>query len=103
MHSFIPITIIYKYASFFNCKPVDRASDSMNLFKLVGSGASCLLLGLSSTGIGWGRGWGRSFCRLVGQPGFNWCFYFAPGFSKLFGAQGSPSSGSLLNLLSPRF
>ena len=61
---------------------------------------------------------------LLGPPGFNWCFYFAPalvsylaprdrrrwpariqlvflfcsGVSKLFGAQGSPSSGSLLNL-----
>ena len=31
-----------------------------------------------------------------------WCFSFAPGFSKLFGAPGSPSSGSLLCLLSPR-
>ena len=40
---------------------------------------------------------------LLGPPGFNWCFSFAPGSSKLFGAQGSPSSGSLLNLLSPRF
>ena len=39
----------------------------------------------------------------VVQPGFNWCFSFAPDFSKLFGAQGSPLSGSLLNLLSPRF
>ena len=28
---------------------------------------------------------------------------FAPGFSKLFGAQGSQSSDILLNLLSPRF
>ena len=27
-------------------------------------------------------------------------FFLAPGFCKLFGAQGSPSSGSLLNLLS---
>ena len=36
-------------------------------------------------------------------PGFNWCFSFAPCFSKLFDALGSPSSGSLLNLLSPRF
>ena len=27
---------------------------------------------------------------------------FAPGFSKLFGTQGASSSGSLLNLLSPR-
>ena len=34
---------------------------------------------------------------------FNWCFSFAPGFSKLFGAQGSPSSGRLLNLWSPCF
>ena len=31
-------------------------------------------------------------------PGFNGCFSFAPDFSKLFGAQGSPSSDSLLNL-----
>ena len=33
----------------------------------------------------------------------NWCFSFAPDFSKLFDAQGSPSSCSILNLLSPRF
>ena len=46
---------------------------------LVGAGASCLSLG---------------------PPGFNWCFSFAPGFSKLFGAKGSPSFGSLPNLLS---
>ena len=30
-------------------------------------------------------------------------FFFCSGVSKLFGAQGSPSSDSLLNLLSPRF
>ena len=48
-------------------------------------------------------GWGRSFLSVFGPPGFNWCFSFAPGFSKLFGTQGSPSSGSLLSLLSPRF
>ena len=45
-------------------------------------------------------------CNHVGTPGFNClCFFFsfAPGFSKLFGAQGSPSSGSLLSLLSSRF
>ena len=29
--------------------------------------------------------------------------FFCSGVSKLFGAQGSPSSGSLLNLLSSRF
>ena len=51
-------------------------------FELVGTGASCLLLG---------------------TPGFNLCFSFAPGFNKLFGAQGSPSSCSLLNLLSSFF
>ena len=35
---------------------------------------------------------------LLGSPGFNWCFSSAPDFSKLFGAQGSPSSDSLLRL-----
>ena len=67
---------------------MDRASDSydgpdIKLFILVGSG--------------------RTSCLLLGLPGFNWYFSFASGFSKFFGAQGSPSSGSLLNLLSPRF
>ena len=39
-----------------------------------------------------------------GQPGFNLCFSFAPGFSKFFCAQGFQSLGSLLLiLLSPRF
>ena len=37
-------------------------------------------------------------CLLLGPPGFNSCFSFAPDLSKLFGAHGSPSSGSLLNL-----
>ena len=23
------------------------------------------------------------FCLLLGPPGFNWCFSFAPGFNKL--------------------
>ena len=27
-------------------------------------------------------------CLLLGPPGFNWCFTFAPDFNKLFGAQG---------------
>ena len=34
-------------------------------------------------------------------PGY--MFIFCSGVSKLFGVQGSPSSGSLLSLLSPRF
>ena len=38
-------------------------------------------------------------CLLLGPLGFNWLFSFAPDFSKLFGAQGSPSSGSFLNML----
>ena len=42
-------------------------------------------------------------CLLFGTPVFNWCFSFAPGFSKLFGAKGSPSPGRLLNVLSPDF
>ena len=37
------------------------------------------------------------------HTGVQLVFSFAPDFSELFGAQGSPSSGSLLNLLSPRF
>ena len=32
---------------------------------------------------------------LLSPPGFKWCFSFAPGCSKLFGAQGSPSSESV--------
>ena len=37
------------------------------------------------------------------QTGVQLVFFYAPGFCKLFGALGSPSSGSLLNLLRPRF
>ena len=59
---FNPI-MVDNYAAFFNCTPVGRASDSMMAptlsysFKLVGAGDSCLLLG---------------------PPGSNWCFSFAP-------------------------
>ena len=55
--------MVDNYVAFFNCTPVGRASDSMMAptlsysFKLVGAGASCLLLG---------------------PPGSNWCFSFAP-------------------------
>ena len=35
---------------------------------------------------------------LLGQPGFNWCFSFAPDVNKLFGAHGFISPGSLLYL-----
>ena len=57
---FYPI-MVDNYAAFFNCTPVGRASDSMMApavsysFKLVGAGASSLLLG---------------------PPGINWCFSF---------------------------
>ena len=33
----------------------------------------------------------------------NWCFSFAPGSSKLFGAQGSPSSGQLTKSVESSF
>ena len=48
-------------------------------------------------------GWGRSFLSVAWPIVAQMVFFFAPGFSKLFGAQGSPSSDSLLNLWSPRF
>ena len=48
-------------------------------------------------------GWGRSFLSVAWSTGVQLVFSFAPVYSKLFGAQGSPSSGSLLNLLRPRF
>ena len=70
--------MIDNYAAFLNCTPVGRASlcdgHDLKLFILVGAGASCLLLS---------------------PPGFNWCFSFVP---ELFGGQGCPSSGGLLNL-----
>ena len=74
---FNPITVD-KYAAFFNCTPVGRASDSLKLFILVG--------------------WGRSFLSVAWPTGVQLMFFFSSGDSKLFGAQGSPSSGSLLNL-----
>ena len=68
------------YAAFLYCMPVDSmmALTLSHLLYLVGAGASCLLLD---------------------PPGFKWCFSFATVFNKLFGAQGSPSRGSLLYLL----
>ena len=77
------------YAAFFNCMPVGRASDFMydgpdiKIFVLVGWGWSFL-------SVAW-----PTAVQLV-------CFVFAPGSSKLFGANGSPSLGGLLNLLSHR-
>ena len=43
--------------------------------------------------------WGRSFMSVAWPTGVQ----LVLSYSKLFGAQGSPSSGSLLNLLSSRF
>ena len=48
-------------------------------------------------------GWGSSFLSVTWTTGVQLVFYFCSGVSKLFGAQGSPSSGSLRNLLSPHF
>ena len=74
---FNPITID-NYAAFFNCTSVGRASaydgPDLKLFILVG--------------------WGRSFLAVAWPIGVQLC----SGASKLFGAQGSPSPGSLLNL-----
>ena len=78
--------MVDNYAAFFNCTPVGRASHSMmaptKLFILVG--------------------WDRSFLSVAWPTGDQLVFFFCSGVSKLFGAQGSPSSGSLLNLSSPR-
>ena len=43
-------------------------------------------------------GWGRSFLSVAWPTGAQLVFFFCSGVSSLFGAQGSPSSGSLLNL-----
>ena len=76
--------MVDNYGAFFNCTPVDRASDSMMpRHKAI----HFSWLGLS---------------LLSGSPGRSWCISIALGFSKLFGAQGLQSSGSLLNMLSPR-
>ena len=39
-------------------------------------------------------GWGRSFLSVAWPTGVQLMFFFSSGVSKLFGAQGSPSSGS---------
>ena len=81
---FNPI-MVDNYAAFFNCTPVGRASDSMMAptysysFSLVRAGVSSCLAHRGPTGV----------------------FSFAPELVS-FGAQGFPSSGRLLNLLSPR-
>ena len=43
-------------------------------------------------------GWGRSFLSVAWPTGVQLVFFFCSGVSRLFGAQGSPSSGSLLSL-----
>ena len=40
----------------------------------------------------------RSFLSVAWPTGVQLVFFFCSGVSRLFGAQGSPSSGSLLNL-----
>ena len=83
---FNPI-MVDNYAAFLNCTPVGRASDFMMaptssyLFSWLGPELLvCCLAHRGSTGV-----------SLLLRT-----------FSKLLGAQGSRSSGSLLNLLSPR-
>ena len=43
-------------------------------------------------------GWGRSSLSVAWPTGVQLVFFFCSGVSRLFGAQGSPSSGSLLSL-----
>ena len=43
-------------------------------------------------------GWGRSFLSVAWPTGVQLVFFFCSVVCRLFGAQGSPSSGSLLNL-----
>ena len=43
-------------------------------------------------------GWDRSILSVAWPAGVQLVFFFCSRVSKLFGAQGSPSSGSLLNL-----
>ena len=43
-------------------------------------------------------GWGRSFLSVAWPTGVQLVFFFCSVVTKFFGAQGSPSSGSLLNL-----
>ena len=42
--------------------------------------------------------WGRSFLSVAWPTGVQLVFCFCSGVGRLFGAQGSQSSGSLLNL-----
>ena len=83
---FNPI-MVDNYAVFFNCTPAGRVSDSL----------------MAPTKLFISVGWGRSFLSFAWPTGIQLVFFFCSGVSKLFGAKGSPSSGSLLNLLSPRF
>ena len=39
-------------------------------------------------------GWGRSFLSVAWPTGVQLMFFFCSGVSKLFGAQGSPSSAA---------
>ena len=86
MLSFNPI-MVDNHALFFNCTPVCRASDSM-MARLKAIHFSLL---------------GRSLLSVAWPTGVQLVFFFCSGVSKLFGAQGSPSSGSLLKLLSSFF
>ena len=74
--------MVDNYAAFFYCSPMGRASDydgpDLKLFILIG--------------------WDWSFLSVAWSTGVQLVFFFCSGVSKLFGAQGSPSSDSLLNL-----
>ena len=78
-----------RYVSWYKCLIVGLVFSRLgfwsgNLFLIAPFPDLCLLVPFS--------------CLLHGPPGCKWRSSFAPGFRKLFGAQGLPSSGSLLNM-----
>ena len=78
-----PITV-----DLFNCTPVSRGSDSM----------MTSIKSYSLDGLGW-----NFLCLILGSPGFNWWFSFAPVFHwwVLFDNPGISMCLSSLVLLSP--
>ena len=79
--------MVDNYAAFFNCM-----ADGSGIRHYDGPDITLFIL----------AGWGRSFLSVTWPIGVQLEIFFCSGF-QLFGTQGSPSSGSLLNLLSPRF
>ena len=78
--------MVDNYSVVFKCTPVGWPSNPM--MALTKSDKKLYIL----------VGWDRSFLSVALPTGVQLVFFFCFGVSKLFGAQRSPSSGSLLNL-----